>query len=107
MIKGVKIRFEIHNILFSIYKFNRTLNDFLIKKQINKQKKEDIAFLYNVTLNSMRLHLHCLKIIDKLIMIGELFNDNKKLVKIIFHYVLIYKPKIQLILLKAVIMKNL
>ena len=56
MIKGVKIRFEIHNILFSIYKFNRTLNDFLIKKQINKQKKEDISFLYNVTLNSMRLH---------------------------------------------------
>ena len=27
MIKGVKIRFEIHNILFSIYKFNKTLNE--------------------------------------------------------------------------------
>ena len=27
MIKGVKIRFEIHNILFSIYKLNKTLND--------------------------------------------------------------------------------
>ena len=67
MIKGVKIRFEIHNILFSIYKFNKTLNSSLIKKQINKQKKEDIGFLYNVTLNSMRLHLHCLKIIDKFI----------------------------------------
>ena len=67
MIKGVKIRFEIHNILFSVYKFNRTLNNSLVKKQINKQKKADIAFLYNVTLNSMRLHLHCLKIIDKFI----------------------------------------
>ena len=67
MIKGVKIRFEIHKILFSIYKFNKTLNSSLIKKQINKQKKEDIAFLYNVTLNSMRLHLHSLKIIDKFI----------------------------------------
>ena len=35
MLKGVKIRFEIHNILFSVYKFNRTLNNSLIKKQIN------------------------------------------------------------------------
>ena len=59
MIKGVKIRFEIHSILFSIYKFNKTLNNSSIKKQINKQKKEDIAFLHNITLNSMRLHFHC------------------------------------------------
>ena len=65
--KGVKIRFQVHNILVSIYKFNKTLNDSSIIKQINKQKKEDISFLYNVTLNSMRLHIHCLKIIDKFI----------------------------------------
>ena len=65
--KGVKIRFQVHNILVSIYKFNKTLNDSSIIKQINKQKKEDIPFLYNVTLNSMRLHLHCLKIINKFI----------------------------------------
>ena len=80
MIKGVKIRFEIHNILFSIYKFNKTLNNSLIKKQINKQKKEDIAFLYNVTLNSMRLHLHCLKIIDKLI--KKKLRDQEKILLI-------------------------
>ncbi len=80
MIKGVKIRFEIHNILFSIYKFNKTLNDSLIKKQINKQKKEDIAFLYNVTLNSMRLHLHCLKIIDKFI--KKKLRDQEKILLI-------------------------
>ena len=67
MIKGVKIRFEIHNILLSVYKFNKALNNSLIKIQISKQKKEDIAFLHNVTLNSMRLHLHCLKIINKFI----------------------------------------
>ena len=67
MVEGVKIRFEIHNILFSIYKFNKTLNNSLIRKQINAQKKKDNAFLYNVTLNSMRLHLHCLKIINKFI----------------------------------------
>ncbi len=63
MIKGEKIRFEIHNILFSIYKFNKTLNDDSIKKKIDKQKKEDISFQYNVILNSMRFHIHCLKII--------------------------------------------
>ena len=80
MIKGVKIRFEIHNILFSIFKFNKTLNSSLIKKQINKQKKEDIAFLYNVTLNSMRLHLHCLKIIDKLI--KKKLRDQEKILLI-------------------------
>ena len=80
MVKGVKIRFEIHNILFSIYKLNKTLNDSLIKKKINKQKKEDIAFLYNVTLNSMRLHLHCLKIIDKLI--KKKLRDQEKILLI-------------------------
>ena len=80
MLKGVKIRFEIHNILFSVYKFNRTLNNSLIKKQINKQKKEDIGFLYNVTLNSMRLHLHCLKIIDKFI--NKKLRDQEKILLI-------------------------
>ncbi len=67
MITGVKIRFEIHKILFSIYKFNKTLNDSSIKKKISIQKKEDVSFMYNVILNSMRLHLHCLKIIKKYI----------------------------------------
>ena len=80
MIKGVKIRFEIHNILFSIYKFNITLNDSLIKKKINKQKKEDISFLHNVTLNSMRFHLHCLKIINKFI--KKKLRDQEKILLI-------------------------
>ena len=80
MIKGVKIRFEIQNILFSIYKFNKTLNNSSIKKQINKQKKEDISFLYNVILNSMRLHLHCLKIIN--IFIKKKLRDQEKILLI-------------------------
>ena len=80
MIKGVKIRFEIHNILFSIYKFNKTLNNSLIIKQINNQKKENIAFLYNVTLNSMRLHFHCLKIINKFI--KKKLRDQEKIILI-------------------------
>ena len=80
MIKGLKIRFEIHNILFSIYKFNKTLNYSSIKRQINKQKKEDMSFLYNVTLNSMRLHMHCLKIIDKFI--KKKLRDQEKILLI-------------------------
>ena len=80
MMKGLKIRFEIHNILFSIYKFNKTLNYSSIQKQINKQKKEDISFLYNVTLNSMRLHIHCLKIIDKFI--KKKLRDQEKILLI-------------------------
>ena len=67
MIKGEKIRFDIHNILYSIYKFNKTLNNIDIQKRINKNKKEDISFLNNVVLNSMRYHLHSYKIINKYI----------------------------------------
>ena len=36
MIKGEKVRFDIHNILFSIYKFNNTLESTSIKKIIDK-----------------------------------------------------------------------
>ena len=32
MIKGEKVRFDIHKILFSIYKFNNTLENTSIKK---------------------------------------------------------------------------
>ena len=65
MIKGEKIRFDIHNILYSVYKFNKTLNNKDIQKIINRHKKEDISFLNNVTLNSMRFHLHSSKIINQ------------------------------------------
>ena len=67
MIKGEKIRFDIHNILFSVYNFNKTLNNSSIKKIIDKQKKEDLSLLFNVTLNSMRLQFHSIKIISKFI----------------------------------------
>ncbi len=77
MLKGEKIRFEIHNILFSIYKFNLTLNNTTIKKKIKKNKKEDISFLYHVTLNSMRYHLHCLKIINKYV--KKKLRDQEKI----------------------------
>ncbi len=64
MIKGEKIRLDIHKILISIYKFNKTLNSYSIKKTISKYEDSDINFLHTVLLNSMRYQYHTAKIID-------------------------------------------
>lgn len=80
MIKGEKVRFDIHNILFSIYKFNNTLESTSIKKIIDKHKKEDVSFIFNVTLNSMRLHIHSLKILKKYI--KKKLRDHEKILLI-------------------------
>ncbi len=80
MIKGEKIRFDIHNILFSIYKFNNTLENTSIRKIIEKHKKEDVSFIFNVTLNSMRLHMHSLKILKKYI--KKKLRDHEKILLI-------------------------
>ena len=80
MIKGEKVRFDIHNILFSIYKFNNTLENTSIKKIIDKHKKEDVSFIFNVTLNSMRLHIHSLKILKKYI--KKKLRDHEKILLI-------------------------
>ncbi len=77
MIKGERIRFDIHKILYSIYKFNKTLNNLEIKKIIKKHKKEDVAFLNNVILNSMRYHFHTSKIIKKYI--KKKLRDNERI----------------------------
>tara|TARA_B100001057_G_scaffold290229_1_gene290293 strand:+ start:1067 stop:2335 length:1269 start_codon:yes stop_codon:yes gene_type:complete len=77
MIKGEKIRFDIHNILYSIYKFNKTLNNPSIKKIISRHKQKDISLLNNVTLNSMRLHLQVTKIIKKYI--KKKLRDHEKI----------------------------
>ena len=80
MIKGEKVRFDIHNILFSIYKFNNTLENTSIKKIIDKHKKEDVSFIFNVTLNSMRLHIHSLEILKKYI--KKKLRDHEKILLI-------------------------
>jgi len=80
MIKGEKVRFDIHNILFSIYKFNNTLENTSIKKIIDKHKKEDASLIFNVTLNSMRLHIHSLKILKKFI--KKKLRDHEKILLI-------------------------
>ena len=80
MIKGEKVRFDVHNILFSIYKFNNTLENTSIKKIIDKHKKEDVSFIFNVTLNSMRLHIHSLKILK--MYIKKKLRDHEKILLI-------------------------
>ena len=77
MIKGEKIRFDVHNILYSVYKFNKKLNDSSIIKVVNKIKKKDISFLNNVILNSMRFHLHVEKILTQYI--KKKLRDHEKI----------------------------
>ena len=80
MIKGEKIRFDIYKILYSIYKYNKTLNNKNIQKIINKHKKTDISFLKNVILNSMRFHFHSSKIIKRYI--KKKIRDKEKILLI-------------------------
>ena len=80
MIKGEKIRFDIYKILYSIYKYNKTLNNKNIQNIINKHKKADISFLNNVVLNSMRFHLHSSKIIKRYI--KKKIRDKEKILLI-------------------------
>ena len=80
MIKGEKIRLDVHRILYSVYKYSRNLNSSSVKKIFNEQKKQDISFLNNVTLNSMRYHLHVLKIINKYI--KKKIRDHEKILLI-------------------------
>jgi len=80
MIKGEKIRLNIYNILYSIYKFNRNLNSPEIQNLISKQNKDDIPFLFNATLNSMRFNLHSSKIINKYI--KKKLKDKEKILLI-------------------------
>ena len=67
MVKGEKVRLDIHRILYSVYKSNKTLNDSKIKEIIKNHNKEDIALLNNVILNSMRFHIHTSVITSKYI----------------------------------------
>lgn len=77
MIKGVKVRLSIHNILFNIFKYNKTINNHSIQKLINNNKLEDIAFINKVTLSSMRYYFHAKKIINKYV--KKRIKDHEKI----------------------------
>ena len=63
MLKGIKARLDVHDILLRIYKYNVSLNNIFIQSIINKNKQEDISLINNVLLNSMRYQFHSQKII--------------------------------------------
>ena len=80
MIKGEKVRFDVHDILYSIFKQNKNLNDHYIKRKIDKHKQKDISFINNVTLNSMRYHIHINKIINEYT--SKRIRDHEKILLI-------------------------
>ena len=67
MKKGTKIRLEIHNILYEVYKNNLNMNSTSIKRKLDKYSSQDIAFILNVSLNSMRYFLYTKKIINSFV----------------------------------------
>ena len=67
MNKGVKLRLYVHNVLFDIYKYNNNLDTSLNKINIDKFSSQDVSFIRNVTLNSMRYVFHNNEIIKKYI----------------------------------------
>ena len=77
MIEGERIRLDIHNILYAVNKLNKKLNNSSILNKINKYEKKDLAFLMNVLLNTMRLHLHTHKIIK--IYIKKKIRDHERI----------------------------
>ena len=65
MVKGFKVRRDIHEILFRIYKYNINVNNRFVQNIINKHKEEDGRLINNVVLNSMRYQFHTKKIINQ------------------------------------------
>ncbi len=61
--KGIILRQTVHNILYNIFKFNKSLNDPSIKLVFSKFSAKDVAFINHVSLNTMRYQFHCEKII--------------------------------------------
>ena len=80
MLKGEKIRFDIHNILYSIYKYNKTLDNSDIKNIIKNNLEKDISFVNYVVLNSLRFHIHAIKILKQYI--KKRTRDHEKILLI-------------------------
>ena len=81
MKKGVGLRLDVHKILYNIYRFNKILESNNIKKIIIKHKKIDIAFIYNVCMETMRYNFHVEKVIKIMFFIINLvvyFNNKIK-----------------------------
>ena len=80
MLKGIKARLDVHDILLRIYKYNVSLNNIFIQSIINKNKQEDISLINNVLLNSMRYQFHSQKIIKNYV--KKKLKDDEKILLI-------------------------
>ena len=75
MKKGARLRLAVHQILYNIYRLNKTLDSISIRNIFDKNKKSDIAFIYNVCLFTMRYNFHLDKIIKKYVKKKSKVND--------------------------------
>ena len=80
MVKGLKVRRDIHEILFRIHKYNINVNNRFVQNIISKHKEEDIRLINNVVLNSMRYQFHTKKIINQYV--KKKIKDDEKILLI-------------------------
>ena len=64
MNNGIKLRIKIYHILLDVHKFSLTIDNSFIKNKVYSLNKRDIAFINNVSMNSMRYFFHTNKILD-------------------------------------------
>ena len=64
MNNGIKLRIKIYHILLDVHKLSLTIDNSFIKNKVYSLNKRDIAFINNVSMNSMRYFFHTNKILD-------------------------------------------
>ena len=63
MNKGVKLRSLAHKILLDVYKFNTNIDKVYKRNSVDNLKSKDIAFINNISMNTMRYYFHSINII--------------------------------------------
>ena len=64
MNNGIKLRIKIYHILLDVHKLSLTIDNSFIKNKVYSLNKRDIAFINNVSMNSMRYFFHTNKILN-------------------------------------------
>ncbi len=76
MNNGIKIRKQVHNILYDIHNLNENYDNLINKYKIHKLNKRDFAFVNNVCLNTMRYYFHTQNILNKYIIKKPKLNEK-------------------------------
>ena len=63
MNKGISLRLLVHNILYDVYKFKKSLDYSFKKYKVDKLDERDLNFINNICLNTVRYSLHTKKIL--------------------------------------------